>query len=153
MASTGMKTNMPVRNMCLQIAKKWLHSCNAKKRLQVHAWLCLFSLPGKNLWSCASPWSCGISGLWHWLLLCNAGTVGASLSQSLDFFLAKLENCHLWRCSKAGNSSDWQVQYWWKHHGHQKKEIAIADMASKMETVLVLLGPQPCQLDFLVGGN
>ena len=31
-----------------------------QKRLQVHAWLCLFSLPGKNLWSCASPWSCGI---------------------------------------------------------------------------------------------
>ena len=75
MASTGMKTHMPLINMWLEIAKNgYMHAMPKKAAgscMALHFVSSLARVSGLVKLS----WSCGISVLGHWLLLCNAGTV------------------------------------------------------------------------------
>ena len=93
-----------------------------------------------------SAWCCGIPSLWHWLSLCNAGTIAALLFNSLDFFPGQAGDLPALGMPTAGNSSDWQLQYWQciKATRRRRLQVTSANMAWRM--AIVLLGPQHCQL-------
>ena len=80
---------------------------------------------------------CGSSGHWCWLCSCNGNTVECSLSKSVGIFVAKLENCQLWKVSTDGNSSVWLVQSCYGRHGHQEKNVTSAKAAWNMELLVL----------------
>ena len=120
--------------MELQIAKNGQHM-QCQKRLPnhsfikpMHAYGVFSSLAGAVRGSSLvrdSAWCCGIPSLWYWLSLCSAGTMAALLFNSLDFFPGQAGELPALGMPTAGNSSDWQLQYWQRIKATRRRRLQV----------------------------